>query len=264
MVQMRRSLRSVLCVVSALGLTRVVTGSPPAGRSVPRPPTESELRLLVPDGFRLAMQVRYDFEGKGYLQHILALADSNSEAPQKPIELVYVDWEGKWVARDRQPIRSQDTGEWARFSSPNYVNAIRVEAIGQTRLVYVYSNSWWGGSGANHLYSFYAVRSGRVDLLKQFEHERMMRFYFCLRNKAIYDATLVKTRGPKHGKAYIYTCYLDVSKYSCDGSSIVKVGCEKLREMAGNRFLDEKYWNMSVCNALAKCEVFKADCASTP
>jgi hypothetical protein len=238
----------------------VASGSPSTGANVPKPPTDSELRLLVPAGFRLAMQLQYDFEGRGYPQFLLALADGNSEAPQKPIELLYVGWEGKWVIRDRRPIQSQGTGEYAKFWSPNYVNTLRLETIGHRQLVYVYSNSCWGGSGSNHLYSFYSVRDGRLTLLKQFEHERMMRFYFCLRNGAIYDAVLVKNRGAKHGNAYVYTCYLAVTKYSCDGNSIVMVGSEKLREMTGNRFLDEKYWNMSVCNALTRCEAFQSDC----
>lgn len=194
----------------------------------------------------------------------MALVDSNSEAPEKPIDLLYVDWDGKWVVRDRCPIRSGDTGEFARFNSPNYLNAMRIETIGTTPLLYVYTNSWWGGSGSNHLFSFYAIHDGKIVLLKQFEHDRMERFYFCLKNNAIYDAVLVKTRGERHGKAYVYTCYLDVSKYSCDGTGIARVGSGKLREMTGNRFLDEKYWNMSVCNALTRGEVFPSDCATKP
>ena len=261
---MRRSVRSHLCAFAALGLTMATSGSATAAGNVPKSPTESELRRLVPEGLRVAMQLRYDFEGRGYLQYLLALADSNAEAPQKVIELLYVDWDGKWVVRDRQPIRTRGTGEYADSLSPNYVHAMRIETVGNTGLVYVYTSSWWGGSGSNHLYSFFAIRDGRVNLLKQFEHGRMQRLYFCLRNRAIYDGELVKIRGSKHGKAYVYICFLDLAKYSCDGSSIVKVGSEKLREMTGNRFLDEKFWNMSVCNALARCEAFQADCPSHP
>ena len=86
-----------------------------------------------------------------------------------------------------------------------------------------------------------------------------MRLYFCIANELIYDAVLVKERGAKRGKSYIYTCYLDVSKYSYDGKGIVKIASEKLREMTGNRFLDEKYWCMSLRNALKRGEVFRID-----
>ena len=141
---------------------------------------------------------------------------------------------------------------------------MRLATIGSTPLLYLYTNSWWGGSGSVHLFSFFAVHDGKLDRLRQFEHERMMRSYFCLKDNAIYDAILVKTRGAKHGKAYVYTCYLDVSKFSCDGTAIVKVASEKLRERTGNRFLDEKYWNMSVCNALARGEVFQDEHKTKP
>ena len=136
---------------------------------------------------------------------------------------------------------------------------MRVETIGSTPMLYIKTHANFGGPGSLHLFSLYSVNNGKLVLLKQYEHDRMEQTYFCLKKKAIYDAVLVKTRGPKHGNAYIYTCYLAVSKYSYDGSTFVKVGTENLREMKGNRFLDEKYWFLSVCKALDRGEVFQSD-----
>ena len=64
----------------------------------------------------------------------------------------------------------------------------------------------------------------------------------------------------KHGKAYLYTCSLQVTKYGFNGEEIRAVGSERMREQTGNRFLSEKYWFISVLKALQKKEIF----AQTP
>ena len=116
-----------------------------------------------------------------------------------------------------------------------------------------------GGSGSLHLLQFYTVDKGKLKLVKAFEHGRMERLYFCIYNNAIYDSVVVKKRGEKREKvnAYIYICWMEVTKFTCDGKSIVPVATEKCREKTGNKFLDEKYWCMSVLTALKRGEVFK-------
>ena len=60
----------------------------------------------------------------------------------------------------------------------------------------------------------------------------------------------------KHGNAYVYTCYLLVTKYAFDGQAIRPVASERMREQRGNRYLQDKYWFISVLNALQKNEIF--------
>ena len=84
----------------------------------------------------------------------------------------------------------------------------------------------------------------------------MEQTYFAVYKSAIYDAECVCTRGEKHGKAYAYTCYLQVTKYAFDGQAIRPVGSERMREQRGNRYLQDKYWFISVLKALQKNEIF--------
>ena len=86
----------------------------------------------------------------------------------------------------------------------------------------------------------------------------MTRPYFALYENAAYDADLHCSRGEKRGKAYVYTCYLEVTKYVFDGEAIRAVGSERMRQRQGNRFLDEKYWFISVLKALQRKEIFAA------
>jgi hypothetical protein len=80
--------------------------------------------------------------------------------------------------------------------------------------------------------------------------------YFAVYKDAMYDAECVCTRGEKHGKAFIYTCYLQVAKFAFDGEAIRPVGSERMREQKGNRFLVDKYRYISVLKALQKHEIF--------
>ena len=84
----------------------------------------------------------------------------------------------------------------------------------------------------------------------------MEQIYFAVYKSAIYDAERVCTRGEKHGNAYVYTCYLLVTKYAFDGQAIRPVASERMREQRGNRYLQDKYWFISVLNALQKNEIF--------
>jgi hypothetical protein len=85
----------------------------------------------------------------------------------------------------------------------------------------------------------------------------MQQTYFAVYKNTIYDAECVCTRGgEKHGKAYVYTCYLQVTQYAFDGQAIRPVRSERMREQRGNRYLQDKYWFISVLKALQKNEVF--------
>jgi hypothetical protein len=63
-------------------------------------------------------------------------------------------------------------------------------------------------------------------------------------------------QGEKHGNAFVYTCYLQVTKYEFDGQEIRPVGSGRMREQRGNRYLGEKYWFVSVLKALQTNEIF--------
>jgi len=221
--------------------------------------TNRELCSLVPAGYASIKLINHDFEGNAHQYYVAALSDSNPDRMEKPITLLLINWDGRWIIRDSYVIQGPGPDY-----PPNYLDTLRTQTIGQTKLLYVASHWWGGGSGSDFFYSFFLIHAGKFKLLKQFEHERMMRLYFYTANDSIYDAVLVKKRGPKRGKSYIYTCYLDVSKYSYDGKAIVKIASEKLREMTGNRFLDEKYWCMSLRNALMRGEAFLADFQKKP
>jgi hypothetical protein len=226
-------------------------------KDLPRYLSDSELRLFIPDGYQSAKVLRYDLARKGYSQYLVALSDGNSADPQKPITLLYIDWDKKWYVKDKEVITNSDY-------MGNYYGDMRIETIGQTNLLYVYSYYSDGGSGSTHYYRFYSIEEGKLSLLKAFEHSRMERLYFCIWNNAIYDSELVKQRGEKKGNAFVYTCYLNVTKFTCDGKAIVALGAQRLREKQGNRFLDEQYWCMSVQNALKKGEVFENDFHKAP
>jgi len=113
-----------------------------------------------------------------------------------------------------------------------------------------------GGSGSLHYFDFYQLDKKKLRLVKSFSHQRMEQIYFAVYKSAIYDAERVCTRGEKHGNAYVYTCYLLVTKYAFDGQAIRPVASERMREQRGNRYLQDKYWFISVLNALQKNEIF--------
>ncbi|HXA19753.1 MAG TPA: hypothetical protein VN380_22410 [Thermoanaerobaculia bacterium] len=135
---------------------------------------------------------------------------------------------------------------------PQYLNGISVVPVGRGSLLYVYTNWSRGGSGSRHYYQFFTAVSGRLMLLKTFEHERMERGYLCLTGHRIYDATLVKRRGAKNGNAYLYACFLDVTELTYDGQRILAVRSERVEERIGNRFLEESYRNMSLRSILRR------------
>ncbi len=141
---------------------------------------------------------------------------------------------------------------------PNIFDGLSKVEIDGHRVILVTSTSWGGGSGSYHYYDFYRPEGSKLQLIKSFGHERLEGTYFTIYKHAAYDASLICSRGEKHGKAYIYTCYLNVTKYAYDGASMLPVASAKLHERRGNRFLNEKYWFMSVQKALRNGEIFGA------
>jgi len=51
-------------------------------------------------------------------------------------------------------------------------------------------------------------------------------------------------------------CYLQVTNYTFDGREIRPAGSERMREQQGNRYLQDKYWFISVVKALQNKEIF--------
>jgi hypothetical protein len=130
------------------------------------------------------------------------------------------------------------------------------EDLGVGNLILLRTVLSGGGSGSLNFFDFYRVERNKLVLVRGFSHERMEQTYFAVYQHAIYDAEKVCTRGEKHGNAYVYTCYLQVTKYAFDGRKIRPVGSERIREQRGNRFLTDKYWFISVLRALQKKEIF--------
>ena len=89
-----------------------------------------------------------------------------------------------------------------------------------------------------------------------FGHGRMERCYFAAYENSVYDAELVCKRGERRGKSFVYTCYLQVTRYGSDGQSLVQTGAQRLGEKKGNRFLGDSFRFMSVEKALKTGEIF--------
>jgi hypothetical protein len=108
------------------------------------------------------------------------------------------------------------------------------------------------------VFDFYQIRRGRLVLVKAFHHVRMEQTYFCVDQGAVYDATFHDIKGPKVGRSFVHTYYLDVVKYTFDGADFVAAGHERLREKQGNWTKADDYRFVSVCKAVRSGEVFGA------
>ena len=205
------------------------------------PDARLALSKLLPPGYRTAAVLPCSLDGDRKDRFVAALTDNDPDQPERAVRLLYLAWNGGWTILDSVEIAGTEPS-----LPPQYLNGIAVVPVGQGSLLYVYTNWSGGGSGSRHYYQFFTAVSGRLVLLKTFEHERMQRGYLCLSGHRIYDATLVKRRGEKKGNAYLYTCLLDVTELTYDGQRILAVRSERVEERTGNRFLDESYWNMSL------------------
>jgi hypothetical protein len=202
------------------------------------------LAKLLPAGYRAAAVFPCALEADRKGRFVAALTDNDAV---RPVRLLYLAWNRGWTVLDNVEIAGVEPK-----LPPQYLDGISVVPVGRGSLLYIYTNWSGGGSGSLHYYQFFMAVSGRLRLLKAFEHERMERGYLCLSGHRIYDAALVKRRGERKGNAYLYTCFLDVTEFTYDGERLLAVRSERLDERTGNRFLDEAYWNKSLCSILRR------------
>ena len=215
------------------------------------------LKELTPKGYKIEKTIACEPNEGAQHEHLVALADAGDhQFAVKPVMLLLVAAGKKVVVEDRVTLHNDaNTGKFWD-GPPNYFNGLTRESVGGSDLFLVKSVLSGGGSGSLHYFDFYRLDKKKLRLVKSFSHQRMEQTYFAVHKNAIYDAERVCTRGEKHGNAYVYTCYLQVTKYVFDGQAIRPVGSERMREQRGNRYLQEKYWFISVLNALQKNEIF--------
>ncbi len=214
------------------------------------------LQELTPEGYKIEQTIACEPDQGSQHEYLIALADADDQQiAEKPVMILLVA-EGKRVAEDRVILHNDvHTGQFWD-GPPNYFSGLTKEHVGAGDLFLVRSALSGGGSGSMHYFDFYRLEKKKLRLVKSFSHQRMEQTYFAVYRNAIYDAQCVCTRGEKHGKAYVYTCYLQVTKYAFDGQAIQPVGSERMREQRGNRFLQDKYWFISVLKALQTNEIF--------
>jgi len=213
------------------------------------------LKVLTPEGYKVEKTIACEPDQGAQHEHLVALADDHQIAA-KPVMLLLVAAGKKIVVEDSVTLHNDaNTGQFWD-GPPNYFSGLTRENVGGGDLFLVRSVLSGGGSGSLHYFDFYRLEKKKLRLVKSFSHQRMEQTYFAVYKNAIYDAECVCTRGEKHGKAYAYTCYLQVTKYAFDGHAIRPVGSERMREQRGNRYLQDKYWFISVLKALQKNEIF--------
>ena len=216
--------------------------------------SEAALKALIPDGYKVDKTIDTGKAGAG--EFLVALSDdAENTLKGHPVMLLLVTAGSKVTIEDRVIPRDSTSTEFWK-GPPNFLDGVAREKVGGGDLILVRTALSGGGSGSLHFFDFYRVDRNKLHLVRSFSHERMEQTYFAVYQNAIYDAEKVCTRGEKHGNAYIYTCYLQVTKYAFDGQTIRPVGSERMREQRGNRFLGDKYWFISVLNALQKKEIF--------
>jgi hypothetical protein len=215
------------------------------------------IKKFTPDGYKVEKILPCNINSKNGSEFLVAFSDVDLEIPRRTVMLFLVAMGDEVVVEDKVILPGEGSPLDEKESAPNYLHQMTRENIGAGDLFIVWSVNSGGGSGAIHYFDCYRPEQGKLHLVKRFIHDRMERLYFAIFKGAIYDAELQCTRGEKHGNAYIYTCYLRVTKYVFNGNSLVPLATERLREKQGNRFLNEKYWCMSVLSALKNGEVFR-------
>ena len=232
---------------------------------------EDQVAPWVPAGYAIQEIKKVPSTENGDSQYLVALSDSMMPkannplpneiivgVPSKPPELLLVKVAGSAILQDQIVLhkRAQSCMHIGEPPEPNYLGSIEAEDVGDGKLFLVHSTYSGGGSGGFHYFDLYRVEHNKLKQLATYSHDRLVRSYFTIFNHAIYDGQLSCARGEKHGAAYVYTCGIDVTKYIYDGNSIQPAGTERMHERKGNRFLNEKYWMMSVQNALGQREIF--------
>jgi len=216
------------------------------------------ISALAPEGYKPEKHIPW--KAKSADIRIVAFSDAavpdndDETLPTKPVVLGLLVWKGKWTLQDKV-LPHYNTGtvdeEW-----PNYFNDLDQVEVGGHKLILLRTTVLGGGSGSGQYFDFYEIKGDKLSLIKSVAHGCFESYYFALHGKNVYDADLVCQRGKKHGKSFIYTCYLQVTRYGFNGRAFVKTGSERLQEKKGNWFLCDSYRFMSVKRALEKGEIF--------
>jgi hypothetical protein len=215
------------------------------------------LKGLTPEGYKVEKTIPCQPDEAVELEYLVALVDAEDrQIPARPVVLLLVALGKKVVVEDR--VTLHDASNTGNFwdGPPNYLKGLSRESVGGGDLFLIRSVLSGGGSGSLHYFDFYRLEKKHLRLVTSFSHQRMQQTYFAVYRDAVYDAECICSRGQKHGDAYIYTCYLQVTKYTFDGQTLRPVGSERMREQRGNRYLQDKYWFISVLNALRNKEIF--------
>lgn len=255
MRQRRFAWASHTLLVAALGFQPLPENV--AAASTYRDLSAAELKELTPAGYKVEKTIACGPGQGGQQEHLVAMSDvDDSQIAAKPVRLLLVAVGQKNVVEDSVTLHNvPNTGKFWD-GPPNYFDGMTRESVGGGDLFLVRSVLSGGGSGSLHFFDFYKLEKKKLHLVKGFSHARMEQTYFAVYRNATYDAERVCARGEKRGKAYVYTCYLQVTKYTFDGQAFRAVGSERMREQRGNRFLEDKYWFLSVLKALQRNEIF--------
>jgi hypothetical protein len=215
------------------------------------------LKELTPEGYKVETAINCTLDRATEHEYLIALSDVVSDAiPERPVMILLVAVGKKIAIEDRVVLHNDASTGKFWDGPPNFFNGMTREKVGGGDLFLVKSVLSGGGSGSIHYFDFYRPEHKKLHLVKSFSHGRMEQTYFAVFKNAVYDAERVCTRGERRGKAFVYTCYLQVTKYTFDGQEIRPIGSERMRERRGNRFLEEKYWFISVLKALRNNEIF--------
>ncbi|HYL77128.1 MAG TPA: hypothetical protein VEU96_23130 [Bryobacteraceae bacterium] len=247
--------RHTLLIAAMIILTLPVNAAPASTHRAVL--SVAALKELTPEGYKIEKTIDCEPDQGAQREHLVALADADDrQIPTKPVMLLLVAVGKKIVVEDSVTLHSDANRGKFWDGAPNYFGGLTKESVGGGDLFLVRSVLSAGGSGSLHYFDFYRLEKKKLRLVKSFSHGRMEQTYFAVYKNAVYDAKCVCSRGEKHGKAYVYTCYLQVTKYAYDGQAIRPVGSERMREQRGNRYLQDKYWFISVLKALQKNEIF--------
>ena len=225
------------------------------------------LRTVTPAGYKVDAVIGLSKTGGGSRQYLLALSDqiadeSNAaQIPEKVPMVLLARMDRELVVQDQVLLHSSGEGEAG--NTPNFFTKMSAEDVGVGKLYLLTSMQFGGGSGSEHFFDFYRVHNDKLQLMKSFLHGRMQQPYFAIYKNAIYDGKLHCERGEKHGKAYTYTCRIDVTKYVYDGVAVRAIGTQPMRIRQGNRYLSDSYWFVSVSKALRNKEIFSEAAMAT-
>ena len=242
--------------IAAVSILPLQASAPDAG-ATRADLSAAALKEVTPEGYKVEKTIACDPVQGAQQEHIVALSDADDhEIHGRPVMLLLVAVGKKIVVEDSVTPHNAASTNAFWDGPPNYFSGMTRENVGGSGLFLVKSVLSGGGSGSLHFFHFYKAEKKKLRLVKSFVHERMQETYFAVYKNAIYDAELVCAKGERHGRAFVYTCYLQVTKYTFDGQAIGPVGSERMREQRGNRYLEDKYRFVSLLKALQNNEIF--------